>query len=54
MLIEHIKENPDGSADMTVQFEPGEVTTLLQFAVVAILKEGIREAEKYQLERTGD
>ena len=43
MKFELIKEYEDGSADVSISFEPNEVVYLLNYAVVETLKKGIAE-----------
>ena len=43
MKFEFIKEHEDGSADVSISFEPNEVAYLLNYAVVETLKKAIAE-----------
>ncbi len=46
MKVLKIKENKDGSADVTFEFAKHEEKTLIEFAVNTLLKQYIEEKEK--------
>jgi hypothetical protein len=50
MDIELIKENDDGSADYHVNLSNEEQAQLIRFAFIEMLKRGIEEGKKYDVE----
>lgn len=46
MKVLKIKENKDGSADVTFEFTKHEEKTLIEFSVNTLLKQYIEEKEK--------
>ena len=50
MDVELIKENEDGSADYTVRMTEEEQAQLFRFAFIEMLKRGIEEGKKYDID----
>ena len=46
------KDNPDGSATVTFDFSPEEIVALFRQGTITALKEGIKNAEAYNPEKT--
>lgn len=47
MKFELVKEHEDGSATVLIDFEPNEISHLLNYAVVETLKKAIAEGKVF-------
>jgi len=50
VMVELVKENPDGSAVFTFDFTDEEKDALLRLGIITAIKAGIDEAKKYHPE----